>query len=277
MHQDLQAAAHPVDLRPAAQNRHAGAVVGVRRSHDRDRETGLTVGPEQCLLASDLAPRILPVRVVQRSRLRHRYVSRWLVVRRGRADEHVLTGPTTEQVHIGPNVLGFVRDEVDDHVELPVTDGCSHRGDISDVGPQDFGAGRCRPERGEPSVEDCDVMAGCQCARRACGADDPGAADEEDPEPSHAASLPSLITAGWGRWSICLSYVERNPAGESEIPYRGPELTQPAVRMSPAAPVSLLRVSDTAAGDPDRAFLVVDRVPEPAAAGDLVLPLLKAG
>ncbi|GEL47599.1 hypothetical protein CHO01_27150 [Cellulomonas hominis] len=69
---------------------------------------------------------------------------------------------------------------VDDGVELALAEGGADGGRVADVGVEHLDAVRDRTGGAGPAVQEGDVEAALDGQTGACGADDAGAADEED-------------------------------------------------------------------------------------------------
>jgi hypothetical protein len=185
VHDDVLAAAHALDDRPAAVEGQVHAVVRVRGAHDRRREALPAVRADQELLAGDLVLRVGPDRVAQGRRLDDRQAAHGLLVGRGRADEDELAGAPGEEVDVELDVLGREGDEVDDGVELAVADRRSRGRRVADVAVQPVRPGGQRSRRRAPAVEDVQLDAQLDRALCAGRADLPRAPDEQDLQGGH--------------------------------------------------------------------------------------------
>src|ERR1035438_8132960 len=197
---------HPPQHRPAAVERNQGLVIGVRGPHDRGRESLLTVGVDA-------------------------------QVRRGGADEDVLPGPPAEQADVGLDLPGSERHPVDDRVEVKIFNLFPNGPWFPYVGPQHRDAGRERPGGALSPVQDGQLDTAFHRDPRARRADDPAAADEQDPELSHpptlvpgpgrrAAEMPLIKRAeDWGAWAR-RSGARCRPASESKPAAPSPDRTR---------------------------------------------------
>ena len=131
----------------------AGAVVGVRRAHDRRREACPRGRRDSSVLAGDLVPGVLPVRVAAAASIRSPAPAGRRLIRRGGADEDILAGPTAEKVQIGLYVLGGVGHPVHDHVELPIAQRLPHRGAVADVAAEESPRRHPVGDRGGAPIE----------------------------------------------------------------------------------------------------------------------------
>ena len=102
LNDDRLALQHALDDLPGAvlpvhADRNAPLVIRVARPDDRDREPLLTILPHVKLLANDLVPGVLPVRIRQRRPLRENVARRRLVIRRRRTRVKELLRPPIKE------------------------------------------------------------------------------------------------------------------------------------------------------------------------------------
>src|SRR5260221_2254328 len=108
-HNQLLSAEHSVDrgirLLPAVEHQwNQGFAIGERWPHDGYREALVAIGLQQTFFAGDLVPRIVPIRIGQRSRLGNLVVRLRLLISAGRTDEHELAGASAEQFEVAFDV-----------------------------------------------------------------------------------------------------------------------------------------------------------------------------
>ena len=180
---------HPAQHRPPAVERHQGLVVGVRGPHDRGREAAVTVGADEQVLAGDLVAGVQPERVAQRRGLGDGQPRGRRLVRRRRADEHVLPGPAAEQVDVGLDLPGGEGHPVDYGVKFKIFNFIPNGPRFPYIAPQHRDPGRQRPVGVPAPVQHEQLDAVLDRDPRARRADDPAAADEQDPELCHALTL----------------------------------------------------------------------------------------
>ncbi len=187
VHDHLAALAHPLDHGPAALERQGCVIVGVARPHDGDRKALVAIGPDEQVLASDLVPRILPIRIAQRGRFQDRNPQRRLLIRGRGTDEDVLTRSAGEEFDAGVGLIGGETQEVHHHVPAG---GIEHPGDLGaivDVGPEHARPGRDGPKGRGPTIQHRHLDTACDGQLGAGRTDDPGPSDEQR---SHRQSLP---------------------------------------------------------------------------------------
>ncbi len=180
VHDDGLAGPHAVEVRAAAHRGDERAVVGVRRPDDRGREPLLTVGVDEDVLTGDLVPCVLGEWVAERRRLDHREALRRLLVRRGGADEHVLTDASGEPVDVGLHVLRREGRELRDDVELAGAEDLGDGVRVADVRAEEFDLLGERADVGQPAVQDRHVVAERHGSGDGRRGDDAAAADEQD-------------------------------------------------------------------------------------------------
>src|SRR5260370_40329593 len=96
-HNHLLSADHPVDrgirLLPAIEyERNQSLAIGQRWPHYGYGKTLVAIGPQQTLFTGDLVPRIVPMRIRERSRFGHQVVRLRFLIGAGGTDEHELAG-----------------------------------------------------------------------------------------------------------------------------------------------------------------------------------------
>ena len=199
-------------------------VVGVRRPHDGHREAAVPVGGDQPVLAGDLVPGVLPVRVAERRRLGHRHPGRGLLVRGRGADEHVLAGAVGEAVDVGADVVGGEGAELRHRVERAVAEGPVDGRAVGRVGLQQLDLLREGSGAGPATVQDRDPMTLLHGQLHAARADHAAAADEQDALRVHLGILalsPQSVTRrilsslrpGSRRPSVLLVVTHSEPSG----------------------------------------------------------------
>ena len=144
VHNHRLAAAHAVhdgEVRPTPDGHRDHGIVGQGGTHDGHRETLIPISAHQPFLAGDLVAGVVPVRVGQRSVLRHHRVGQRFLVGGGRGDEDVLFRPAREQAQIALHVRGGKPDPVHHHIPGPPFQGAGRAGLVADVRHQGGRAG----------------------------------------------------------------------------------------------------------------------------------------
>jgi len=187
MHDDRPALQEPVGqgvAAPPPDRDREIRIIGQRGPHDRHRKAVLPVRPHQAVLAGDLVAGVVPERIAEGRGFRDEVVRGRLLIGGGRADEHELPGPATEQGQVPLDILRRVGDPVHNRIERQVPQDAADLLLAVHICGQAMAAGQvCGPL---PAVEQVELNAPGNRLPADRRADEARSADEED---SHGTSL----------------------------------------------------------------------------------------